>query len=128
MDKKPTPTEIFDAAIRQVTQQRGEVYGHPSDNFARIALIKDAVRDCPDPLVRHALEMIGVNMARLVETPYYQDGPIDIAGYARTIPMIIERSIENVAEDKAEEPDFFETLEADARFNADALGDEGSGP
>ena len=83
-----TATSDFDAALQQVTQERGKDYGHPLDDFRRVSLIKWAVSECRDDEVRHALEMIGVKMARLVETPDHLDSVIDIAGYARTIAMI----------------------------------------
>ena len=82
--------ERFDAAIRDVTDRRGKEYGHPLDDFGRVALIKCAVKDCPVPEVRHALEMIGVKLARLTETPDHLDSAIDIAGYARTIVMVLD--------------------------------------
>jgi hypothetical protein len=88
-------TKIFDEKIQSITNERGGVYGHPADDFARVNLIKEAVRECPDPEVRHALEMIGVKLARLVETPDHLDSAVDIAGYARTIVMINERSLIN---------------------------------
>ena len=85
-----TYTSDFDDAIRTVTQDRGIEYGHPRSDFLRAQLIKQAVRDCPNPAVRHALEMIGVKMARLVFNPNHLDSVIDIAGYARTIAMILD--------------------------------------
>lgn len=73
---------------RELTAERGAVYGHPLDDFGRVALIKQAVAECPDPEVRHALEMIGVKLARLVTTPDHQDTIDDIKGYAECINMI----------------------------------------
>jgi hypothetical protein len=78
----------FDETFETITQDRGVDYGHPLDDFAIAAAIKEAVASCPDKEVRHALEMIGVKMARLCKTPTHPDSVIDIAGYARTIPMI----------------------------------------
>jgi hypothetical protein len=94
MDKEAMTglTEQFDAAIQKVTQQRGEIYGHPADDFAKANAIKAAVAECRDPLVRHALEMIAVKMARLVNTPDHLDSLIDIAGYARTAVMCLDRA------------------------------------
>lgn len=80
--------EQFDSATADVTSQRGAVYAPPAINFTRINRIKEVVAECPDPLVRHALEMIAVKMARLVESPRHLDSAIDIAGYARTIVMV----------------------------------------
>lgn len=84
-------TEQFDASIVSTVKERGNLYSHPSVDFARVALIKRAVADCPNPKIRHALEMIGVKMARLAVTPDHFDSIIDIAGYARTIAMILDR-------------------------------------
>jgi len=78
----------FDAAVQTITKERGDAYGHPVDDFDIAAQIKRALRPCKDPVVRHALEMIGVKMARLCTSPDHLDSLIDIAGYARTITMI----------------------------------------
>lgn len=86
--------EQFNNALAAVNDERGKVYGHPLDNFQRIARMQAELKDCADPAVRHALEMICVKMARLVETPDHLDSVIDIAGYARTIAMVLERRAE----------------------------------
>jgi len=83
-------TEAFDEAIKSITQDRGADYGHPADDFAIANQIAHAVNECPDPLVRHALRMIGVKMARLCTSPDHLDSVIDIAGYARTIVMLAD--------------------------------------
>ena len=81
-------TEQFDKAVRTVTQERGEKYGHPAVNFNRIAAGDIVIDECPDPRVRHALRMIWTKVCRLVETPDHLDSAVDLAGYARTICMI----------------------------------------
>ena len=83
--------EQFDAAVSSVTQDRGKIYGHPADDFARVDRMAEGIKDCHDPRVRHALYMILVKVARLAQTPNHVDSMIDIAGYARTIAMIIDR-------------------------------------
>tara|TARA_R110000803_G_scaffold184221_1_gene246572 strand:- start:233 stop:526 length:294 start_codon:yes stop_codon:yes gene_type:complete len=85
-----TKTDEFDFFIKEITQKRGAIYGHPLDDFAIAQMIKDAVCSCPNTEVRHALEMIGVKMARLCTTPSHTDSVIDIAGYARTIVLILD--------------------------------------
>jgi hypothetical protein len=85
------PLAAFDAAIQKVTQERGATYGHPADDFAKASKIKEAVAACPDPLLRHCLEMIGVKLARLAQTPEHLDSWIDVFGYARCAVMIIDR-------------------------------------
>lgn len=86
-----TRLEQFDAAARKVTEDRGAVYGHPKDDFRRATALKAVVAECPDPLVRHVLEMICVKMARLIHTPDHLDSFIDIAGYARTGVMVTDK-------------------------------------
>ena len=85
-------TEHFDQEILDLTQRRGEIYGPPSEDFRRAAAIKTVVAECPDPQLRHVLEMIGVKMARLVHTPEHLDSWVDIAGYARTACMVIDET------------------------------------
>ncbi|NIA67763.1 hypothetical protein HBA54_04095 [Pelagibius litoralis] len=83
--------EQYDATVRDITDRRGEVYGHPMDDFDRAARLKAVVAECDDPHVRHALEMICVKMARLIESPHHVDSFIDISGYARCAVMCIDR-------------------------------------
>ena len=89
-----TLTEQFDEALRAVNEKRGSVYGHPADDFARAAELKAAISGCKDARIRHAMEMICAKLSRLVETPDHLDSWIDIAGYARTARMIIDRDRE----------------------------------
>ena len=91
-------TEDFDTAIRRVTQDRGRVYGDAADNFRRASALMEVVDECGDPLVRVALRMICMKMARLIHSPRHVDSLIDIAGYARTACMVIDRR-----QDKADE-------------------------
>ena len=83
----------FNKALETVNDERGVIYGHPLEHFTQIATMKDVVRMCPDPAIRHALEMIIVKVARLTQTPDHLDSVIDIAGYARTIAMINDRKM-----------------------------------
>lgn len=90
-DDKSERLQQFDAEITTVTQRRGAVYGHPRVDFDRAARLKAVVSECADPIARHALEMIAVKMARLIETPGHLDSWVDIAGYARTGVMGTDR-------------------------------------
>ena len=93
-----TFTERFDEGIASVTKERGKDYGHPADDFARVAGFKKLIADCDDPLLRHVLEMIEVKVSRLVENPYHFDSWLDVAGYARTACMAIDRMQQNAHE------------------------------
>ena len=83
-------TAEFDAELVDIVKDRGEDYGHPLDDFETASKIRDALKRCPDPIVRHALSMIGVKMARLCTNPEHLDSIKDIAGYARTIAMLLD--------------------------------------
>lgn len=83
-------TTEFDSEVVKIVKDRGEDYGHPLDDFETANRIKDALRRCPDPVIRHALDMIGVKMARLCTSPEHMESIKDIAGYARTIAMLLD--------------------------------------
>ena len=82
--------EIFDKTIQEVTQQRGEVYGHPRVDFDRAVRIQKVIAECDDVLVRHALDRIALKIARLIQTPDHLDSWIDIAGYCRCALMCMD--------------------------------------
>jgi hypothetical protein len=77
--------------MRNVTEERMAEYGHPASTFADIASMKAFIAHCPQPAVRHALEMILVKVSRLANDPRHEDSVGDIAGYARTIAMILDK-------------------------------------
>jgi len=89
--------EEFDQTLKGLTDQRGRVYGPPVTNFERIQALKAAVRDCPDPAIREALEMCCIKMARLVETPSHIDSINDIGGYARCMAMVLDERAANTS-------------------------------
>lgn len=89
--KAPGPLEQFDTSFAGINDRRGETYSHPSDNFRRITHMHEVIRECQHPLVRHALEQIAVKIARVIETPDHLDSLVDIAGYARTAAMVLDR-------------------------------------
>ena len=78
------------STAEKLTAERGAVYGHPLDDFTRAAAIKYAIAEMTDDVLRHALEMVAVKMARLVNTPDHLDSWDDIAGYALCGRKIIE--------------------------------------
>jgi hypothetical protein len=82
--------EQFDADIKSITVDRGATYAHPFKDFRRVAAIKAVLSECPDPVLRHALEMIAVKMARLVHSPEHYDSWLDIAGYVRCALMVLD--------------------------------------
>lgn len=85
--------EQFDAnTAAKLTGERGAVYGHPLVHFNRVARLKAVVAECQHPEARHALEMICDKVARLIETPDHLDSACDLAGYARCLVMVTDKS------------------------------------
>lgn len=89
--RQDRPLRKFDEALKSITTERGAVYGHPADDFAAAAKLKAALPEFSDPRIRHVAEMIAIKLARLSATPNHLDSWIDIAGYARTAVMILDR-------------------------------------
>lgn len=74
------------AEVAKIIDERGEVYGHPLPNHERIArffnaVLADKLKE-PVTATEVAMCMIGLKLARLVETPDHEDSIKDIAGYA----------------------------------------------
>lgn len=91
-------TEEFDKSLaRFVDTERQAVYGHPSENFRRIAALQAVTAECADPELRVALDAIMVKVARLIQTPDHIDSWIDCGGYARCAVMILDHRKERSA-------------------------------
>ena len=71
--------------------ERGRVYGHPQEDFERVAAMTAPLADCQDVVLRHVLYMIIVKICRLIMTPTHEDSWLDIVGYARTAAMVVDR-------------------------------------
>lgn len=93
----PNPLAEFDAALATITQRRGATYGHPGDDFREAAAMKSTLPLWKDRRFRHIAEMIVIKLARLATTPTHVDSLVDIAGYARTWAMILERDYHGAA-------------------------------
>ena len=90
-DQVPEP--VLDEARRITASDRQEDYGHPSDDFARTALMWTAIlagklRDNTAVTASDVpLCMIAVKLARQSHR-HKRDNLVDIAGYARTAAMV----------------------------------------
>lgn len=83
---------ILEEAQNLTSIDRQRVYGHPADDFEKVSkMAKPILQSDIDPRLRHALYMIQVKIARLLNTPEHADSIVDIAGYANTYAMILER-------------------------------------
>lgn len=80
------------SAGARLTSERGARYGTPKANFGRAALIWEAVLGSPVTPEQVALCLLGVKLARLVETPDDPDSIADLAGYAATLDLLAGRA------------------------------------
>lgn len=83
---------ILEEALKLTSKDRQAIYGHPIDDFTKVAIMAQPILDSDiDPRLKHALYMVQVKIARLLNTPNHVDSVVDLAGYANTYAMILER-------------------------------------
>jgi hypothetical protein len=83
---------ILEAAAKLTSEDRQKVYGHPADDFAKVAQMTEPIlKSNIDSRLKHALYMAQVKIARLLNTPDHMDSVIDLAGYANTYAMVLKR-------------------------------------
>jgi hypothetical protein len=83
---------VLEEAGRLVSHDRGNTYSHPFDDFGRVTGMALALWGRgPETQEEHALYMILVKLARLSQTPDHRDSIVDIAGYAKTYDMVLQR-------------------------------------
>jgi hypothetical protein len=83
------PESICHEADRIVSTDRNEDYGHPRDDFSRIADLWEAAFGWPVSAEDVGLAMILLKVSRELHQPK-RDNRVDIAGYAKTLDMIDE--------------------------------------
>ena len=82
------------AAAEAAVKNRDDDYGSPQENFERIAAIWNVVlagklgKEHEINAVDVAMMMIGIKLARLIESPDHQDSAVDAAGYAALLQEI----------------------------------------
>lgn len=86
---------ILEEAGALVDGPRQEEYGHPADDFQKVAHAAQdlGVNPLKGPL-HHALYMVLVKIQRLVQTPGHRDSIVDGAGYFRCYEKVWERDYE----------------------------------
>ena len=95
-EKDPTiPTEtILQEADRLVSSDRQNDYGHPIDDFTRTGKLWAAIlgMDKVEP-EQVGMCMVALKLSRLCNA-YKRDSAVDIAGYAKTIDMVMDKKKE----------------------------------
>jgi hypothetical protein len=95
---------ILQEAEQLTNKDRQDIYGHPADDFAKIATMTQPILESNlDPRLKHSLYMCQVKIARLLNTPNHHDSIVDLAGYANTYAMTLEK-IEKENNKKEEVP------------------------
>lgn len=77
-------------ACKVALNSRGQHYGKVLENHNRIAKIWSLILGSDITEEQVALMMVGLKVARLIETPDHQDSILDIAGYAAVMSECIE--------------------------------------
>jgi len=81
--------ELLDAC-KVALNSRGQHYGKVLENHNRIAKIWSIILGSDITEEQVALMMVGLKVARLIETPDHQDSILDIAGYAAVMSECVE--------------------------------------
>jgi nucleoside 2-deoxyribosyltransferase len=89
--RPPTDENVLEEAMRLTVGDRDEDYGHPADDFSRTAGAWSSLFGWDVTPGQVALAMVVVKLSRLQKTPKKRDSVVDIAGYARTYEMTLER-------------------------------------
>ena len=92
-DTMNSPQDIADYAVRLVSGDRQNDYGHPLDDFTRAGKIWEAILGFPVSAEQVALCMVGVKIAREVNRQKI-DNSIDGIGYFLTLTMVQQERAE----------------------------------
>lgn len=89
---EPYEETAVQEAQRLVHGDRGAAYGHPIDDFTRTGRLWGAILSLPDdvPPELVGLCMAAVKISREVNKPS-RDNRVDLAGYAETVDMVMQR-------------------------------------
>jgi len=92
--------DYLEKAAEVVNGDRQEAYGHPAENFARIATMWSSVLGVDVTREQVALCMILLKASRLINQPTHADSWTDIAGYVATVGLI--HGVDDVAQHEPE--------------------------
>ena len=82
--------DLVNKALRLVSKDRQELYGHPIDDFEKTALIWSALFGINIDPWQVPLALIGVKLSRETNA-MNEDNIVDIIGYALTLSMVYDK-------------------------------------
>ena len=94
---------ILEEAAELTSGARQDVYGHPLENYQALADVFNVLlsrmgffNDGPGATPGLTAEevqvlMLGVKLVRLAKDPTHRDTIVDVAGYARTLEMTLDK-------------------------------------
>lgn len=88
---EPYSEPITDEAFRITSRDRRDVYGHPLEDFERIAKMWSGVVGANLTAEQVGACMILLKVGRLCHSPGHRDSLVDIAGYANCLDLIRQR-------------------------------------
>ena len=88
--KEEEPTDILAEARRLVHGDRGKNYGHPLEDFSRTAGFWGLILNAPVTPEQVGLCMIALKLSRECHK-HYRDHLVDMAGYAETVEMVVDK-------------------------------------
>lgn len=89
---------ILHEADRLTSGDRNKSYGHPLTDYTRTARLWSAILGIEVTALQAQLCMCAVKISRLCHSPDHIDSLTDLAGYARTYQMSLERMAEENAQ------------------------------
>lgn len=90
----PAPKTILQEAYELVHGERQDDYGHPIEDFSRTAKMWSAIFGIDVEPWQIPMAMICVKLSRLSNDPTKRDSVTDIAGYAATLQMVMDKLAE----------------------------------
>lgn len=87
MDRNEKQQQKSDELVAGPREQR---YGHPKDNYRRIALVWSAVLGIEVTPTQAVLCELGVKFSRLIQSPDDEDTQVDIHGYVKVLQRLLD--------------------------------------
>lgn len=90
---------ILEEAAELTSGARQEVYGHPAENYDALAAVWTVLLQRSDVLKASRVLtaedvqvlLIAMKVVRLAKDPTHRDTIVDVAGYARTLEMTLDK-------------------------------------